>query len=56
MILTANQIREARALLGWTSSTLTTRALLCFNEVAKAQDDFDIRGGWSAVKTMDQPL
>lgn len=56
MILNANKMRGALVMFGWTSSTLAIQALLCFDEVAKAQDDIDIRGGCSAVKTMDQPL
>ena len=43
IILTSSQVREALALLGWTSPTLARRALLTFDDVAKALDDIGIR-------------
>ncbi|MGI4765486.1 MAG: hypothetical protein ACRYGP_10575 [Janthinobacterium lividum] len=38
-MISAAQIREACALLGWTPPTLARRALLCFDEVWQALDD-----------------
>ena len=38
MNLTAAQTRAAQTLLGWTSATLAERALLAFDDVAKAVD------------------
>ena len=43
MILVANQIREALALVGWTPLTLAIRAFLALDDVNRALDDADIR-------------
>lgn len=43
MTITADQIRSARALLGWTLPTLAERAVLAFDDVNRVLDDADIR-------------
>lgn len=42
-MIAAAQIREALALLGWTSPTLAKRAMLAFDDVSRALDDVDVR-------------
>jgi hypothetical protein len=42
-MITANQTREAIALLGWTPLTLAVRALLALDDVSKALDGVEIR-------------
>ena len=42
-MISAVQIREACALLGWTLPMLARRALLCFDAVSLALDDVGIR-------------
>jgi hypothetical protein len=42
-MISAAQVREALALLGWTSPTLAKQALLAFDDVNRALDDSDVR-------------
>ena len=44
MSITARQIREASALVGWKSPTVAERALLSFDEVLRAENDEGIKG------------
>ncbi len=42
-MISAVQIREACALLGWTLPTLAQRSLICFDAASLALDDVGIR-------------
>ena len=43
MIVTARQIREVRAVVGWASPTVAERALLSSGEVLKTENDEGIK-------------
>lgn len=43
-MISASQVREGLALLGWTTPTLATAALVTFGEAVAAQDDVAIHG------------